>query len=1029
MQNKGAIRFVAIMFALVSLYQLTFTWKTAQVEKQAKEYAQGNLVKKNMYLDSVATEPVYNFFWVTDFTYKECKEREINLGLDLKGGMNVTLEVSVIDVIRSLSDYNSDTTFNKAIELAKEKQKTEGQTNFVTLFGEAFSEIDPNAQLSAIFSTIGLKDKVNFNSTNEEVLTVLREETESAISNSFNILRTRIDRFGVTQPTIQRLGNSGRILIELPGVTDPERVRKLLQGTANLEFWETFENSDVLQYLYAANTKIKELNDVEGAKTTGTTTDTVATTDASSTSKTDSIAKQAPNEDNLSLIEQLEKDTTTVDSAKSTPNVSKDYPLFSILQPRLSREQQPMPGAAVGVAHVKDTAKVNELLNLPQVKALFPRNMRLLWTVKSIDADGNYFELVAIKVTSRDGKAALEGDVITDASKEYSQGTGRSEIGMSMNAEGAKVWARLTRDNIDRCIAIVLDDYVYSYPRVNQEIKGGRSSITGDFTVQEAEDLANILKSGKMPAPAHVEQEIIVGPSLGKEAITKGLISFVIAFVVVLIYMFFFYNYAGYAANLALITNVFFIMGVLASLGAVLTLPGIAGIVLTLGMAVDANVLIYERIKEELASGKGVKLAVQEGYRNAYSAIIDSNVTTLLTAIILGYFGKGPIHGFAVTLGIGILSSLFTAIFISRLVFERVLAKNRTPKFSNKFSENFLKNTKIDFIGSRKIFYIASSIVVFGAILSIAIRGFNQSVDFTGGRTYVIRFDKPVNTVEVQRTLAGAFNDAPEVKTYGESNQVKVTTKYMVNAQEAPAADVAVAVQHLEGNQPDVDDVVEVKMYLALKDKFLPEGTSFKTFITEYRMSSEKVGPTIASDIKKSAVLSILFAIFAIFLYILVRFRNWQYGLGAVVALMHDVLIVLGIYSFCYSFMPFSMAIDQSFIAAILTVVGYSINDTVVVFDRIREHLALFQKRTRSEVMNYALNSTLTRTFSTSLSTIIVLLVIFLFGGEVIRGFVFAMLVGIGVGTYSSLYIATPIVYDTVKNSEKERITEGKKSK
>ncbi len=1029
MQNKGAIRFVAIMFALVSLYQLSFTWKTAQVEKQAREYAQDDLLKQNVYLDSISSEPVYNFFWIKDFTYRDCKERELNLGLDLKGGMNVILEVSVIDVVRSMANYSSDTTFNKAIELAKQRQKTQGQTNYVTLFGEAFSEIDPNAKLAAIFNTIELKDKINFNSTNVEVLDILRLETESAISNSFNILRTRIDRFGVTQPTIQRLGNSGRILIELPGIEDPERVRKLLQGTANLEFWETYENAEAQEYLYAANLKIKEINDAKEAlkvEADGNVTEN-ATEEVTEEPATIEEAIADTTASDVSLIDQLESDTTAVDTAAG-PNMAQDYPLFSVLQPRYSRDNRALPGAAVGISHFKDTAKVNEYLNMPQVKSLFPRNMKLLWTVKAIDDDGNYFELVAIKVSSRDGRAALEGDVITNAKKEYSQGSGRSEIAMSMNPEGAKVWARLTRDNVERCIAIVLDNYVYSYPRVNQEIKGGRSSITGDFTVQEAEDLSNILKSGKMPAPARIEQETIVGPSLGKEAISKGLISFIIAFSMVLLYMLFYYNYAGWAANLALITNVFFIMGVLASLGAVLTLPGIAGIVLTIGMSVDANVLIYERIREELASGKGVKLAIKDGYKNAYSAIIDSNVTTLLTAIILGVFGTGPIHGFAVTLGIGILCSLFSAIFITRLVFERVLDKNKTPKFATKLTEGAFKNTKIDFIGKRKVFYAISSILIIASIASLATRGLKQSVDFTGGRTYVIRFDENVNTTDVQKNLSDIFGDTPEVKTFGGDNQVKITTKYLVDAETAPAEDLALAAQHLSGDQPDIDDVVEVKIYMGLKDKYLAEGMPFKEFITTHRMSSEKVGPTIAEDIKKAAILAVFIALIGIFLYILLRFRNWQFGLGAVAALLHDVLIILGIYSIMYNFMPFSMSIDQSFIAAILTVVGYSINDTVVVFDRIREYLVQFQKRDRSEIINSALNSTLSRTFSTSLSTFVVLFVIFIFGGEVIRGFIFAMLVGVVVGTYSSLFIATPIVYDTVtKSDEKKRVLKGKR--
>jgi SecD/SecF fusion protein len=946
--------------------------------------------------------------------------------------MNVTLEVSVVDVIKAMSNYSNDETFNKALKLAKEKQKNASNVNFVTLFGQAFSEIDPDARLAAVFNTIELKDKVKFESTNEEVLTVLRAEAEAAISNSFNILRTRIDRFGVTQPQIQRIGNSGRILVELPGVDDPERVRKLLQGSANLEFWETYENAEIYPYLYQANAKIKEINEAKealSAEKEEANAEVVAK-DEQVAEAAKSEAKAEEKEDDLSLLDQIASDSTATDSAASNVDFAKEYPLFSVLQPRQDRQSgQPYQGAAIGYAHFKDTAKVNEYLNMPQVRALFPRQFKPLWTVKSVDKEGNFFELIAIKVTSRDGRAALEGDVVSNARAEYTQGQGAAEVAMSMNAEGSRTWARLTRDNIDRCIAIVLDNYVYSAPKVNTEIKGGRSSITGGFEMAEAKDLANILKSGKMPAPAHIEQETVVGPSLGKEAISKGLISFIIAFVVVLLYMIFYYNYAGYAANLALMANVFFIMGVLASLGAVLTLPGIAGIVLTIGMSVDANVLIYERIREELAHGKGIKQAIKDGYSNAYSAIIDSNVTTLLTAVILAYFGKGPIHGFAITLMIGILSSLFSAIFITRLVFERALDKNKTPKFATKLTENAWSKTKIDFLGKRKIAYVISGIFIVISIGSLFTRGLNQSVDFTGGRTFVIRFADDVNTSDIQKDLSDELGTSPIVKTFGGANQIKITTKYLIDVDEAPAADLAMAKQHLDGDEPDVDDVVEVKIYNALKDKYLAKGVDFKTFMTEKRMSSEKVGPTIADDIKQSAVYAIVFALLIIFLYIVLRFRNWQFGMGALVALMHDVLILLGIYSLFYSIMPFSMSIDQSFIAAILTVVGYSINDTVVVFDRIREYLINFQKRDRGEIMNAALNSTMSRTFSTSLSTFVVLLTIFIFGGEVIRGFIFAMLIGVVVGTYSSLFIATPVVYDTVQSDEKKRVLKGKRVK
>ncbi len=1023
MQNKGAIRFVAIMFALVCFYQLWFTVETAKVEKQAKEYAQGDLKKENSYLDSVSSVPVYNFLFIKQFTYRDVKDREINLGLDLKGGMNVILEVSVVDVIRALSNYSTDTTFNKAIAMAKKAQVKNGQVSFVNLFGQAFEKLDPNGKLAAIFNTIELKDKISFSSTNEEVLAVLRTEAESAISNSFNILRTRIDKFGVTQPNIQQLGTSGRILVELPGVKDPERVRKLLQGTANLEFWETYENSEIVQYLYQANTKIKEILDAKAAlKTEDKKPEAKAAVKPETKASVAPAEKDTTKSNEPSLIQQLERDSTAVDTnANMAKDMNKDFPLFAVLQPRFSRDNQPLPGAAIGYAQFKDTAKVDAYLSMPQVRSLFPRTLKLIWGVKPIDKAGQFFELFAIKVTTRDGRAPLEGDVITNARKEYAQGRGDAEVTMSMNAEGAKTWARLTGNNVGRAIAIVLDGYVYSAPTVNGEIKGGHSSITGGFSVTEAEDLANILKSGKMPAPATIEQETIVGPSLGKEAIHKGLISFIIAFISIILFMVIYYSKAGWAANVALFVNVFFIMGVLASLGAVLTLPGIAGIVLTLGMAVDANVLINERIREELAAGKGLKLAVKDGYQNAYSAIIDSNVTTLLTALILGYFGKGPIHGFAVTLGIGILSSLFSAIFITRLIYERQLKTNKRLVFSNKFSQNLFSNVKFDWLGNRKYFYIFSSVMILVSITSIATRGFNQSVDFTGGRTFIVRFDKPVNTNEVQNALTTTLNTTPEVKTFGSSEEIKITTKYLIKEETAPSDAVAYTKQLLNGEEPTIDDVVEAKLYEGLKDKFLPEGTSFKDFIHNYRMSSEKVGPTIAGDIKASAVYSVIFALLVIFIYILFRFRNWQYGLGAIVALTHDVIFVLGVYSMFKDIMPFSMSIDQAFIASILTVVGYSINDTVVVYDRIREFFGLHNKWTKYDVINAGMNSTLSRTMITAGTTLIVLLVMFILGGEIIRGFIFAMLIGIFIGTYSSVAVASPIMFDTLKKSEKKK--------
>ncbi|MCW0483658.1 protein translocase subunit SecDF [Gaoshiqia sediminis] len=987
MQNKGLIRAFAILLALVCVYQLAFTYVARKVERDAREYAQGDKMKELFYLDSISGETVYNFLGMKKYTYKDVKALEMNLGLDLKGGMNVTMEVSVVDLIKSLSNYSTDTTFNAAIARATQLQR-DSQDDFVTLFGRAFNEIDPNARLAAIFNTLELKEKVKYNSTNSEVLQVIREETDAAIDNSFNIIRTRIDRFGVAQPNVQPLQTRGRILVELPGVDNPERVRKLLQGTATLEFWETYENNEVYPVLMQINQKVKEVQSLtaqEPAEIAAEATDTTATDE-------DSL---------LGELQSGEADSTAVDNLA---DMKKEFPLFSVLTPSTTPDGQLYPGPVVGTAHFKDTATVNSYLALPQVKAVVPRNLAFKWTSKAIDEGENFYRLIAIKVTSRDGRAPLDGDAIVDARQDYEQFGSRPEVSMTMNSEGAKTWARLTKENIGKSIAIVLDGYVRSYPTVNSEITGGRSSITGLESVEEAKDLANILKSGKMPAPAHIIQEEVVGPSLGKEAINSGMWSFAIAFLLVLGYMLFFYSKkAGLAANLALLANLFFIIGVLASIGAVLTLPGIAGIVLTIGMSVDANVLIYERVQEEIKAGKGLKLAIADGYKNAYSAIIDGQVTTLLTGIVLYLFGSGPIKGFATTLIIGIFTSLFSAIFLTRLIFERKLDKNKSITFTSKMTDGWLRNTNIKFLEKRKVAYIVSGALIIISLLSIFTRGFNYGIDFKGGRTYVVRFDQDVKVAEVGDALAAVYGGAPEVKTFGGNNQVKITTLYKIDEM-----------------TDDVDAEVEQLLLDGLKKAgYIGSEVSMQDFDTNYRMSSQKVGPTISDDIKKDAMIAITFALIIIFLYILLRFRNWQYGLGAVGALAHDSIIVLGIFSLFKGLLPFSLEIDQAFIAAILTVVGYSINDTVVVYDRIREYLHIHPKRNRELNIDEAMNSTLRRTFSTSLSTFVVLLAIFLFGGTSIQGFTFALLVGILVGTYSSIFIATPIVYDTQRQVSK----------
>ncbi|MBN1463176.1 MAG: protein translocase subunit SecDF [Paludibacteraceae bacterium] len=1009
MQNKGAIKLFAILLALVSLYQLSFTWVTNRVRSDAKEFAKGDRNLESRYMDSISNKGVYNFLWLKDFTYRETQDKELNLGLDLKGGMNVTLEVSVIDLIRSMTNNSKDKTFEAALVKAKELQK-ESSSDFVTLFGQAFKDIDPNAKLASIFSTRELKDRISFNTSNEDVLEIIRTETKDAIDNSFNIIRSRIDRFGVAQPNIQQLEIEGQILVELPGVIEPERVRKLLQGAAKLEFWETYDNQEVYGYLTKVNEFVAQKNSVKKVSENNIenveVADSVASADSATDVATEDSVALAENENKGgldSLMSEISKDTTSTSQDQNVEAWKEKNPLFAVLNPQVSQDGQLMQGAAVGFAHFKDTAKVNSYLNDVQARRLYPRELRFFWTVKPIDNAETFYQLVAVKATRSATGAALAGDVITNARSEFDNTSARAKVSMTMNGEGAKAWARITGDNIGKQIAVVLDNYVYSFPVVNQEISGGSSEISGNFTIQEAKDLANILKSGKMPAPAQILQEELVGPSLGKEAIRSGTISFVIAFVLVLLYMIFFYRSSGLVSDISLIANVFFIFGVLASFGAVLTLPGLAGIVLTLGMAVDANIIIFERIKEELRLGKGVRLAISDGYKNAYSAIIDANVTSLLTAIILGYFGKGPIYGFAVTLGIGILTSLFSAIFITRLIMTWWLDKNKEIKFSSSFSENLLKNVNLDFIGKRKTYYIISSAIILIGIGSLFVRGLSYGVDFKGGRSYIVRFDETVKTNEVAAALAKTFGSSPEVKTYGESNQVKITTAFLI-----------------DDDGKEVDAQIEELLYQGLKP-MIKSDVDKETFLLNYRMSSHKVGPTVAADIKISAIWATLFSLIVIFLYIFIRFKNPRYGLGAVAALAHDSLIVIGIFSLFHGILPFSLEIDQAFIAAILTVIGYSINDTVIVFDRIREYRNLKMKGTREEVLNAALNSTLVRTLGTSMTTLVVLTAIFIFGGEVIRGFIFAMLVGILVGTYSSVCVATPILFDTEKVIDKQQ--------
>ena len=1005
MQNKGALKFLAIVLAIACAYQLSFTFVTRHVEKQAARYAAGDPVKEQNYLDSVKSQPVYNLGFVK-FNYKECKEKEINLGLDLRGGMNVMLEISVEDVVRALSNDSKDPVFNQALVQAREAQKS-STSDYITLFASAYEKVSDGGKLCYIFNTPELREVITPASTNEQVIRVLREQAEGAIANSFNVLRNRIDRFGVAQPNIQRLENSGRILVELPGVKEPERVRKLLQGTASLEFWATYENNEIYPALEQANALIRDL---QAAGSLASAVDTVSQTTAEAVQAADSTVAKTEAKEESSLLKELDSlapQDKPAAEVHDTSAMSAQYPLFAKLQPIVDQQGQLGAGPVVGRALSFDTATVNRYLNLPQVKALLPRDVKLMWGIKASDPGETIFDLYAIKANTRDGKAPLDGGVVTEAREEYSQHGASAEVSMVMNAAGARSWARLTADNIGRSVAIVLDGYVYSAPRVNQEIEGGRSSITGNFTIQEAKDLANVLKSGKLPAPARIIQDTVVGPSLGQESINAGMMSFILAFVLVLLYMIFYYNTAGLVAGIALICNLFFLLGVLVSFGAVLTLPGIAGIVLTMGMAVDANVIIYERVKEELRAGKGLALSLKEGFKNAMSAIIDGNLTTLITGIVLFIFGTGPVQGFATTLIIGILTSLFCAIFVTRLIFTGMLNKGWKIRFSNKYTENFLAHTHIDFIKLRHITYIVSIALVVATVISLATRGLSYGVDFSGGRAFVVRFDRPVTANEVREALQPVFEGSSyEVKQFGKENQMRIVTQYKYD----DAGD-------------NVTAEIETMLYQSLSPLMTQKLTELEFQTTQTSpygiISSDKVGPSVAHDITVNSFIAVLFSLLAIGIYIMLRFKRWQWGMGGVISLAHDAIITIGIFSIFHGLLPFNMEIDQSFIAAILTIIGYSINDTVVIFDRIREYQELYPKRSIRDNINNAINSTLARTVNTAGTTFVVLLAIFLFGGEVIRGFIFALMFGIVMGTFSSVFVATPVAYDMINRKQR----------
>lgn len=1014
MQNKGFIRVVAICFVLACFWQLSFSLvssiyagkadkaadKVVERVKESAAFAQVPDVDKAFYLDSIRkiesrryTDSISSKVIYFGNTYKQVQNKEINLGLDLKGGMNVMLQVQLEDLVKALAGDNRTPEFEKAVALAKQRS-VNSQSDFITLFGEAWKEVGGGQRLSSIFGTIDMAGRINPETSDEQVLTVLKEESESAVSNSFNVLRNRIDRFGVTQPSIQKLGNTGRILVELPGVKEPERVRKLLQGTASLEFWTTYYASEIAPYLEEANAVLAQ-SLAEDAP--------AAEVKAEETTASDDIVSQ-----------ELKAQGTSTDEA-SAEAYKKANPLFAVLSPSGFRDN-----ACIGFAAAADTALINKYLARPEVAAVFPAEFKAMWTVKSSDfiQDNNIYDLVAIKASSRDGKAPLDGGYVTDARVEYNdrQG-GEPSVSMTMNAEGANVWARLTKENVGRQIAIVLDGTVYSYPNVLNEISGGVSSITGHFSIEEATDLTNVLKSGKLPAPATIVQEQVVGPSLGAASIRAGLISFIIAFLLVLIYMIFFYKGAGLAADAALLTNVILLFGVLSAFGAVLTLPGIAGLVLTLGMAVDANVIIYERVKEELKAGKGLGKAIHDGYSNAYSAIIDGQVTTLLTGLVLFFFGSGPIKGFATTLIIGIITSVLTSIFITRIIFDDRVNRGKNITFETDLTKNFLKNTKIDFISGRKWSYIVSGALILISLGSIFIKGFTYGVDFTGGRTYVVRFDKPVTAEDVREATGKVFDLASseqglsgtsvEVKQFGGDSQMKITTSFKYQDEAAT-----------------VDNEIEGMLYESLKG-FYDEGLTFDEFVSTLDnpngiISSDKVGASIANDIKRNAVISIILALLVIFAYIAFRFKGWTWGLGGVVSLAHTSIIIIGFFSLFSGILPFNLDVDQTFIAAILTIIGYAINDNVVIFDRIRENLSLHVKDDFKETVNKSLNATLTRTVNTSVSTLLPMLAIAIFGGESIRGLSVALCLGICIGTYASIMIGTPIMFDATMSRRKK---------
>ena len=1005
MQNKGIVKFIAVLLILVCCFYLSFSFVTRHYESKAA--AMGEKAGAE-YLDSINNEKVY----MGIYSLKQCREMEIGLGLDLKGGMNVILEVSVPDVVDVLADHKTDATYKKAMELAKKEEET-SQNDFISLFVKYWKQEANGRPLAAIFATQQMKGKVSTQSTDSEVESAIRAEVQSAVDNSFNVVRNRIDKFGVVQPNIQKLeGQSGRIMVEMPGIKEPERVRKLLQGSANLEFWETYNSQEITPLLAQLNQRYA----IQGGEVVE---DSAAVEPAAETAEAAADTTKAAAGD---LAAKLAKKDAKADNSKAIEAAKKQNPLFSIFQPTQGNTL-----AVVGYANARDTAEINKIIYSDLAARIFPAELKLRWGAKAEDfggqnTRGDIFELYALKITEPSGRAPLEGDVITNAKDDFDQ-MGHPSVSMQMNSDGARRWSQITKQNIGKAVAIVLDDAVYSAPRILTQIDGGNSQITGNFTIEDTKDLANTLNSGKMPAPTRIVQEEVVGPSLGAQSIKQGIISFVVAFILLMIYMIMLYGFIpGILSDIALLFNLFFTLGILTSFQAALTMPGIAGIVLTLGTAVDANVLIYERIKEELKKGLSMKEALNKGYSNAFSAIFDSNLTSLITGVILLYFGTGPVKGFATTWIIGILVSFFTAVFLTRLVYDHMLKKDKWTNltFVTGYSKNLMQNAHYNFMGTYKKSFSVYGVFAILFLISFAVRGLSQSIDFTGGRNYVVTLDKETPVETVRQAMAGAF-----INTMGEKANQEANTSVIALGTDGKTVRISTN-WDIESNNPEVDDQAETILFNALKKGGFVSQESVESFKNpDVReggsiISSAKVGPSVAKDITYGAIISVIIALIAIFLYILFRFRNVAFSVGSTVALALDALVVIGFYSVLWGWVPMSLEIDQTFIGAILTVIGYSINDKVVVFDRIRENIGLYGKRDRQQLFNDSLNQTLARTINTSVTTLIVLLAIFILGGDSIRSFSFAMILGVIFGTLSSLFIAAPVAYLTLGRTIKE---------